>query len=169
MEQPSQRQYPNVTGRRIVAALIDVAVLAAIFGVMVLLFGDHETIRTTTTGSGVNSHNTNTQFNLTGLPLLIYLIIVISYYFGFEAASTATPGKFVMGLRVVSMSAAPLSLRRILLRNVLRIIDGLPFLYLVGLITIAASKNHQRVGDMAAATTVSRAPVEEATPFVPYA
>jgi uncharacterized RDD family membrane protein YckC len=50
---------------------------------------------------------------------------------------------------------------------VLRIIDGLPVLYLVGIITIAASKNHQRVGDMAAATTVSYASKDGAISDVP--
>ena len=165
MEHGSARQYPNVTGRRIVAALIDVVVLAVIFGVMVWLFGHRETLRTTTTGPGISSHNTNTRFNLTGLPLLVYLVIVLSYYVGFESSSRATPGKIAMGLRVVSMSAEPLSLGRIVVRNVLRIVDGLPFLYLVGLITIAASRNHQRLGDMAAATTVSRAPGDDPAGF----
>jgi uncharacterized RDD family membrane protein YckC len=43
-----------------------------------------------------------------------------------------------------------------LIRNVLRLVDGLPFLYLVGIITIAASKKKQRLGDMAAGTLVVR-------------
>jgi uncharacterized RDD family membrane protein YckC len=151
----SAREYPNATGKRIAAALIDVAVLAIIFGVMAWLFGDHETVRTTTTGPGVNRHNTTAQLNLTGLASLVYLGIVVVYYFGFEAALKATPGKLALGLRVVSLNAEPLSLGRMALRNVLRIVDGLPFLYLVGLAVIAGSKHHQRVGDMAAATTVS--------------
>lgn len=162
-------QYPNVTGLRILAALIDVVILAIVFGVMVWLFGQHDTVRTTTTGSGINSHNTNTQFNLTGLPLLVYLIIVATYYFGSELAWSATPGKLATGLRVVSINAEPLSARRIAVRTVLRIVDGLPFLYLVGLITVAASKNHQRVGDMAAGTTVSRAPANTAERLIPDA
>lgn len=163
----SAREYPNVTGKRIAAALIDVAILAIIFGVMAWLFGDHETVRTTTTGPGVNRHNTTAQFNLTGLASLVYLGIVIVYYFGFEAALRATPGKLALGLRVVSMNAEPLSLGRIALRNLLRIIDGLPFLYLVGLIVIAASKHHQRVGDMAASTTVSYAPPDDINAAAP--
>ncbi len=156
------RNYPNVTGKRIVAALIDIVVLAVVFGIMVWLFGDTETTRTTRIGDDFRGETTNKQFNLTGLPFVVYLVIVFAYYIGFELASRATPGKHVMGLRVTSMNAEPLSAGRIVLRNVLRVVDGLPFLYLVGLITIAVSKNHQRVGDMAAATVVSSVATQSA-------
>jgi uncharacterized RDD family membrane protein YckC len=60
--------------------------------------------------------------------------------------------------------------RQAVVRNLLRVVDGLPFLYLVGIITIAASKRDQRVGDMAAGTIVVRAhavggPSEQADPM----
>jgi uncharacterized RDD family membrane protein YckC len=43
------------------------------------------------------------------------------------------------------------------LRNVLRIVDFLPVLYLVGLVTVAVSQRNQRLGDLAAGTLVVRA------------
>src|SRR5438876_8371173 len=105
METTSNRQFPNMTGRRIVAALIDIVVLAVVFGLMVWLFGEHDTVHTTTSGDGINSHNTSTSFNLTGLPFVVYLLIVAAYYIGFEAAFRATPGKLIMRLRVLSINA----------------------------------------------------------------
>ena len=66
----------------------------------------------------------------------------------------ATPGKLVMSLRVASADDTPLTPGRVALRNILRVVDGLPVLYLVGLITVAASKRNQRVGDIAARSLV---------------
>ena len=62
----------------------------------------------------------------------------------------------IMGLKVASLDGAAYGPGKAFVRNLLRIVDGLPFLYLVGIFTIAVSKNHQRVGDMAAGTTVVR-------------
>ena len=47
----------------------------------------------------------------------------------------------------------------VLTRTVLRLVDGLPLVYVVGTITMLASKRDQRLGDMAAETlVVARAP-----------
>ena len=43
------------------------------------------------------------------------------------------------------------------IRNLLRIIDGLPVFYLLGLIVMVSSKRKQRIGDMAAGTVVVKA------------
>ena len=41
-----------------------------------------------------------------------------------------------------------------MIRNLLRIVDGLPAFYIVGIVCIALTPNKQRVGDMAANTLV---------------
>lgn len=43
-----------------------------------------------------------------------------------------------------------------LFANILRVVDWLPFRYLLGIIVVAASKPDQRLGDMAAGTVVIR-------------
>ncbi len=68
-----------------------------------------------------------------------------------------TPGKKLLGIKVVNAEGEPPGIGRSLLREVLWVIDSLPFLYLVGLITAAATKKNQRVGDMVAGTFVVRA------------
>ena len=45
-----------------------------------------------------------------------------------------------------------------IVRNLMRFIDGLPALYLVGGITCLVSRHRQRLGDLAAGTVVIRAP-----------
>jgi uncharacterized RDD family membrane protein YckC len=62
-----------------------------------------------------------------------------------------------MGLRVETLDGSPYSPTKAFIRNLLRVIDALPFLYLLGLIVMVSSKRKQRLGDMAAGTVVVKA------------
>ncbi|MPZ47820.1 MAG: RDD family protein [Dehalococcoidia bacterium] len=142
--QPQAAVTENVTGPRIVAGIIDVVILGILFVIMSMLFGDSE------------SDSSSFSVNLSGLPGLIYGVLAFGYYMVLEATSGQTLGKKIMGLRVVSLEGE-MSWGKSAIRTILRIIDGLPFLYLLGVILIAASKKNQRLGDMAAGTIVTRA------------
>jgi uncharacterized RDD family membrane protein YckC len=67
-----------------------------------------------------------------------------------------TIGKRLLGLRVMDVQGLRLQLPQIVLRNLLRVVDILPFFYLVGGLTAVFSRNAQRLGDMAANTVVTR-------------
>jgi uncharacterized RDD family membrane protein YckC len=67
-----------------------------------------------------------------------------------------TIGKRLFGLRVMDVHGLRLQLPQIALRNLLRFVDMLPSLYLVGGLTVVFSRNAQRLGDMAANTIVTR-------------
>ncbi|MCX6876441.1 MAG: RDD family protein [Verrucomicrobia bacterium] len=81
----------------------------------------------------------------------------------FEAGRRgATPGKRIVGLRVVQVTGSPLTLGQSLVRNLLRWVDGMPlFTYGFGMASCLATKRFQRLGDLAAGTVViyERAPV----------
>jgi uncharacterized RDD family membrane protein YckC len=62
-----------------------------------------------------------------------------------------------MGLKVVKLNDERYDWRAVLLRNIIRIVDGAPILYIVGLISIAVTEKNQRLGDLAAGTVVVRA------------
>ena len=67
----------------------------------------------------------------------------------------ATVGKMAMGLRVVKAAdGSPISWGESIIRNLLRIVDALPFFYILGMILIAVTAKKQRVGDLAASTIV---------------
>ena len=68
----------------------------------------------------------------------------------------ATLGKKAMGLKVVRENGEAMDWGAVIIRNLLRIIDGIAF-YLVGAIVVWVSKKRQRLGDMAAKTLVVRA------------
>jgi uncharacterized RDD family membrane protein YckC len=75
----------------------------------------------------------------------------------FEGLTARTPGKFLLGLKVVKLDGGSYYWVAVLGRNVLRIVDFLPVLYLVGLVTIAVTEKNQRIGDLAVGTLVVRA------------
>jgi uncharacterized RDD family membrane protein YckC len=69
-----------------------------------------------------------------------------------------TLGKRFMRLRVVDAEGLRLKFHQIVVRNLLRAVDMLPGLYLVGGIAFTLSRRAQRLGDLAANTVVVRSP-----------
>jgi uncharacterized RDD family membrane protein YckC len=69
-----------------------------------------------------------------------------------------TVGKRLMRLRVVDARGLRLEPSQVIVRNLMRFIDFLPALYLVGGIACVFSRHRQRLGDLAAGTVVVRTP-----------
>ncbi len=91
-----------------------------------------------------------------GVGLLVWFLLDWLYPVFFEAGKRgATPGKRLMGLRVVQATGSPITLGQAVVRNFLRFIDGMPaFTYCFGLTSCLATKRFQRLGDLAAGTVV---------------
>ena len=70
-----------------------------------------------------------------------------------------TVGKKLLGLRVVDVEGMRLQFDQIVTRNLLRVVDALPLLYLVGGLSCWLSRKSQRLGDLASNTIVIRIPV----------
>jgi uncharacterized RDD family membrane protein YckC len=93
-----------------------------------------------------------------GLDLLIFWFFWLLYFTYFEATTGQTLGKQMVHIRVVDETTMkPLDFPRALIRNIFRIIDWLPFLYLLGIIVIAMDREKRRLGDMAAHSIVVKA------------
>jgi len=65
-----------------------------------------------------------------------------------------TPGKRKAGARIVTIEGATPTVGSLLLRNLFRLIDGLPGFYMVGLACCLFTDNRVRLGDMAAGTVL---------------
>jgi uncharacterized RDD family membrane protein YckC len=91
-----------------------------------------------------------------GVMLLVWFLTDWLYPVFFEAGKRgATPGKRVMGLRVVQATGSPITLGQAVVRNFLRFVDGMPFFTSIfGLASCLATKRFQRLGDLAAGTVV---------------
>lgn len=64
-----------------------------------------------------------------------------------------TPGKRLAGVRVVRTDGAPVGFVESVVRNVLRAVE-LPLLYAPGVLAVALTPRHQRLGDILAGTLV---------------
>jgi uncharacterized RDD family membrane protein YckC len=73
-----------------------------------------------------------------------------------------TPGKQLLGLRVVDGRGLPLSLEQALVRNVVRALDFAPVFYGLGALVCQHDSRRRRLGDIAADTLVIR---EGGAPF----
>jgi uncharacterized RDD family membrane protein YckC len=87
------------------------------------------------------------------VPLGVY----IGYDILFETlGSGRTPGKRASGLRVLRADGSPEDVVASLVRNVVRLVDGLPLFYVPGIVSILLTRRNQRLGDLAAGTIVVR-------------
>jgi uncharacterized RDD family membrane protein YckC len=87
------------------------------------------------------------------LSLLPAAVIYFLYHPILEVAMRGrTPGKRMAGLRIVHRSGGAPGTAALLIRNVFRLIDGLPVFYVVGLVSCFVTANRVRIGDMAAGT-----------------
>lgn len=91
-------------------------------------------------------------------------LIAFAYYFLLEGLLNASLGKSLFKLTVLEETGDPCSLEASFKRNLLRFIDWLPFLYLVGGVSVMISANRQRIGDRFARTIVTKAPEKDLTP-----
>ncbi|MGH2840010.1 MAG: RDD family protein [Solirubrobacteraceae bacterium] len=133
----------DVIGRRIGAAAIDIALVFVLYVVVAAIFGERRG------GSG-----TNAVIRLEGAGFLLFLLLTFLYYWRTEAMWGQTLGKRWLGLKVVGEDGAPATSQAVLVRNLLRPIDGLPAFYLVGFVVAMTNPRRQRIGDLVAHTLV---------------
>jgi len=97
-------------------------------------------------------------------PWLVSILLLIlsvagfsGYHIFFESFwNGRTPGKLITRIRVVKDGGFPVNISSSFIRNLIRIIDFLPFYYSMGVISILLSGNKKRLGDIVAGTIVIR-------------
>lgn len=93
---------------------------------------------------------------VTALLVLVVFVTTWGYAVAFELAMRGqTPGKRLMGLRVIREDGLPIGLRESALRNLCRILDMQPTpFYLVGGVAMVVDPRGRRLGDLVAGTLV---------------
>ncbi|MBS3760507.1 RDD family protein [Halodesulfurarchaeum sp.] len=122
---------------RIIAFLIDGLVLGAIAIAIIGIF-------------------TAISPRLASLGGVLYGFGAILYFIYLEGAYGQTIGKRAMGIVVVKSDGSRNTMTASAIRNILRIIDTLPTLYIIGIILILISEDNQRLGDMLGNTVVMK-------------
>jgi uncharacterized RDD family membrane protein YckC len=100
-------------------------------------------------------------FGNSSLLTIIYFVgefaLVLLYFPFYEALTNGqTLGKRAMRLRVVGDRGEPVTVTQVAIRNLIRIVDFLPALYGIGIITLFIQGGAKRLGDFAAGTLVVR-------------
>lgn len=85
----------------------------------------------------------------------VFLVIIFLYFILLEGILGYTLGKLIMGIRVYDLDGGKITLKQSLIRNIVRMVDGI-FFNLVGVIFIHKSPSNQRLGDKIAKTIVCR-------------
>jgi len=93
----------------------------------------------------------------TGLAVSLILFFALEWFYPvlFELAwAGATPGKRLLGLRVINDNGTPVDVSASVIRNLLRAADFLPVFYTFGLLSMLLNRDFKRLGDLAAGTVV---------------
>jgi uncharacterized RDD family membrane protein YckC len=129
-------------GTRAIAQIIDLLIVALV-EVAVLLFG----------------FGASTVTNSSTVALLVIIVFSFLNVFGYFWISEAlwsgqTIGKKAFRLRAVGDRGEPLTFMQAGIRNIVRIVDFLPYGYGIGMIVLFANGKGKRLGDLAAGTLV---------------
>lgn len=144
--------------RRFPAFLLDMVIRAAIFFALAILLGMAGALAAL--GAIVQA-------------MMIILWFLLEWFYGgvFETMMNGqTPGKWVMGIRVLSTDGEPITGIQAIMRNLIRFVDmwplvsveivGAPFAayvfptFMLSLVTMAMNKRFQRIGDLVCGTIV---------------
>ena len=131
-------------GSRFYAALLDTLLL-----ILILLIGYY-------VNRNFISELGDTLGNWLGaLGGIIVFALFWGYYMVFEVTTNGqSPGKRALGLRVIKDGGYPVGFADSAIRNLVRVVDFLPFFYGAGLIVMLITSNWKRLGDLAAGTLV---------------
>ncbi|HEX9056770.1 MAG TPA: RDD family protein [Ktedonobacterales bacterium] len=157
-QMPEAAQLPTEAQRafwlRALAVIIDSLVLSLMsFGINAVFGVTH-----VTSGSPIPLANGSiaTFTSSTDVGWGWLLLVVLVYYIGLEALFGATVGKWLVNLRVTDLDGRRAGVGAIVVRNVMRLVDGLPVGFLVGGTAALSSPRRQRLGDRLAHTLVVR-------------
>lgn len=105
---------------------------------------------------------------LLGALILGWFLVNTGYFAIFESIRNGrTPGKRIAGLRVIAMNGGPVTVYAAILRNLVRVIDQLPGMYGVGIVSVLVTRRQQRLGDLAAGTVVVHDRLEQPVTMPP--
>lgn len=137
-------------GSRFIAALVDTLLISLLQGIVI---GTLALIVSQLTD--LASSVPNEQAWGLAIGSLISFIFLWGYYIFFEILwNGQTPGKRWGGLRVIRLDGTPVTASEVVIRNLVRVLDMLPFAYGVGVVAMFIDENSRRLGDLAAGTVV---------------
>jgi uncharacterized RDD family membrane protein YckC len=148
-------------GSRFLAFLIDILIQSGAAIVLVLLF----------VGLGYSARGVFGRIPdfagpwIAGILIFLAFLLMYGYFILFESLwNGQTPGKRLTHIRVIKDSGQPITAIDAVARNLLRLIDQMPFAYGLGVLCAWISPQSKRLGDYVAGTVVvHEKPLENVT------
>ena len=149
-------------GSRAMAAITDLVIVGAVFVLFAILWF------AVVAAGGFAGVDVSGSWGIAIL-ILVQFALLWGYYVLFEGLMDGqTPGKRVHRIRVVREGGYSVTFGTSAVRNLIRIIDMQPaFFYLVGMVSVLATRRGRRLGDLVAGTIVVREDARRAAPDVP--
>ena len=130
-------------GLRSIAAFVDIVILFLLVLIPYALFSS----------SDVSGDSSSATLRRDG-DWFVSLMLWFLYFEILETRNGQTVGKMLFKLRVLNIDGSKPDATSIAIRTIFRIIDDLPFLYLLGFIVASNKDGKQRIGDLVAKTMV---------------
>ena len=128
-------------GTRAVAQIVDLLIVAGILGAVYFV--------------ALAAELASSDTLATLIVVLGSFVVIFGYFWVSESLwSGQTIGKKIFRLRAVGDRGEPLTFMQAGIRNIVRIVDFLPYAYGVGLVVLFANGKGKRLGDLAAGTVV---------------
>jgi uncharacterized RDD family membrane protein YckC len=136
-------------GSRFIALALDTLVQTGV-GLIVLIAGGFGI-------AGLAKYWPSSSMWGAALMILFYFLLYFGYFALFEVLwNGQTPGKRWTKIRVIKDSGRPLTPAESIGRNLMRIVDWMPTLYAVGIVSAILTKENKRLGDLLVGSLVVR-------------
>jgi uncharacterized RDD family membrane protein YckC len=132
-------------GSRFLAAIVDTLIILLIEGVLLFVL------------SLIASRLAVADSIMTAIGVVLSFVVLWGYYLVAEMLSNGqSPGKRLVGVRVVREGGRPVTFTASAIRNIIRLVDFLPLFYSIGVVVMFVDRRARRLGDLAAGTLVVR-------------
>lgn len=141
-------------GSRGLAVMIDIAIQVGVLIVGAAIVGAAGVLLSRNGGIILPRGTDTLAF---GLAAVVLFLVANGYYALFEILwNGQTPGKRVVGVRVIRETGFAVRASDVIVRNLMRSVDSLPLAYALGVTTMLFNSRFRRLGDLAAGTIVIR-------------
>jgi uncharacterized RDD family membrane protein YckC len=143
-------------GSRFLALCVDTVVQVAVL-IALLTLGVASTRGVTATASSLHISQRTLGSTLAAAIVLTIFVLFYGYFIVFEKMwNGQTPGKRLLGIRVVRDGGYPVELGASIIRNLIRLLEFAFGFYCLSVISMVLSSENKRLGDYAAGTIVVR-------------
>jgi len=145
-ESTENNRYAGL-GKRFLALLVDLIIFCLVF------FPVTRIVKGTWLMSA-DDHLWGYGWLITDPLCIAFLVIMVLYFILLEGLAGGTVGKMTLRIKVIDLNGKKPGIGRSLVRNLLRVVDSLPALNILGVVLILTSPEKARFGDRVAGTRV---------------